>query len=42
MQQVEEDGIFIPEAMSHYDAVLSVFVMDSLEWGKKDNSKTAV
>ena len=35
MQQVEEDGVYIPENMSKNDEVLNVFAMDNLDWKKK-------
>uniref|UniRef100_UPI00358F52E3 uncharacterized protein isoform X1 n=1 Tax=Myxine glutinosa TaxID=7769 RepID=UPI00358F52E3 len=34
MQQVEENGVFVPEAMVHNHASLHVYAMDNLDWKK--------
>ena len=35
MQQVEEDGVYIPDSMSHSCEGIHVFAMDNLDWTKK-------
>ena len=35
MQQVNEDGVYVPDSMSRNSSTLQVFAMDNLDWKKK-------
>ena len=35
MQQIDQDGVYIPENMSHNQGIQHVFAMDNLDWKRK-------